>query len=71
MVLLAPVPAMAPGLITQLPAGNPFNMTLPVEEVQVGCVIIPTVGADGVAGCVLITILAVASEVHTREFVTV
>lgn len=50
IVVLAPVPAMAPGLITQLPAGKPFNTTLPVDNAQVGCVIVPTIGADGVIG---------------------
>jgi len=49
-VLLAPVPAMAPGLITQFPAGNPLNTTLPVETAQVGWVIVPTIGVAGVIG---------------------
>lgn len=48
MVLLVPVPAMAPGLIIQFPNGKSDNITLPVATEQVGCVIIPTVGADGV-----------------------
>ena len=50
MVLLVPVPAIAPGLIVQLPAGNPFKITLPVATEQVGWVIAPTTGDDGVAG---------------------
>lgn len=50
MVLLIPVPEIAPGFIVQFPVGNPFNTTLPVDSEQVGCVIVPTVGADGVAG---------------------
>jgi hypothetical protein len=34
----------------QLPlAGKPLNSILPVEVVQVGCVIVPTEGADGSA----------------------
>ena len=47
MVLLAPVPAIAPGLIVQFPAGKPLSTTLPVATAQVGCVIVPTVGAVG------------------------
>ena len=27
--------------------GKPFNMTLPVATAQVGCVMVPIVGADG------------------------
>ena len=62
---------MFPGLIVQVPAGNPFITTLPVAIEQVGCVIAPTVGAEGVAGCALITISADAIEVHPSELVTV
>ena len=50
MVVLTPVPAIAPGLIVQFPAGRPLNITLPVATAQVGWVMVPTVGADGVAG---------------------
>ena len=50
IILLVPVPATAPGLIVQFPAGKSFKVTLPVETVQVGWIIVPTVGADGVAG---------------------
>jgi len=71
MVLLAPVPAIAPGFIVQLPEGKPFKTTFPVATVQVGCVIVPTVGAVGVTGCVLITTFAETEEVHPEEFVTV
>ncbi len=54
----------------QLPDGNPLSVTEPVVTVQVGCVIVPTVGADiAVAG--LITTLLVAIEVHPAEFFTV
>jgi len=69
--VLVPVPAMAPGLSIQLPVGKPFNSTLPVETEQVGCVIVPTIGADGVDGCMLITTLADTGEVHPAELVTV
>ena len=43
-----------PGLAVtvQLPdAGKPLNATAPVAVAQVGCVIAPTIGAEGVAGC--------------------
>jgi hypothetical protein len=63
-VVLAPVPEMFPGLIVQVPVGNPFNTTLPVATEQVGCVIVPTMGAEGVTGCALITILAEGAEAH-------
>ena len=35
------------------PAGNPLRITLPVDKVQVGWVIIPTVGAVGVQGTIV------------------
>ena len=69
MVLL-PVPAILPGLIVQLPEGSPVNTTLP-SAVQVGCVIVPTVGAEGVTGWALITTLADAAEVQPTSLVTV
>jgi hypothetical protein len=71
MVVLAVFPDSVPGLIVQLPAGNPLNTTLPVAIKQVGWVIIPAIGADGVAGCGLITTLPDAGEVHPAELVTV
>ena len=63
IVVLLPLPVIAPGLIVQLPAGKPFNTTLPVATAQLGCVIVPTAGADGVAGCGLIT-TGVAADVQ-------
>jgi len=35
--------------------GNPLNSTEPIETVQVGCVIVPIIGAVGVLGCSNIT----------------
>jgi hypothetical protein len=52
-------------------AGNPFNTTLPVETVHVGCVIVPTAGAEGVAGWAFITIFADGGEMHPAALVTV
>ena len=62
---------MAPGFMVQVPAGNPLKTTLPVATLHIGCVIAPTVGAVGVAGCALIIILADADEEHPTEFVMV
>jgi hypothetical protein len=70
-VVVTPVPAMAPGLIVQFPSGNPLKATLPVATAQVGWVIVPTTGADGVKGCVFITILADNTDVHPAALVTV
>ena len=69
--MLAPLPAMDPGLIVQFPAGNPFNTALPVDTEQVGCVIAPAVGAVGVTGCAFITTFVEKAEVHPTELVTV
>lgn len=44
------MPVIAPGLIVQLPVGKPLKSTLPVAVKQVGCVIVPVAGADGVEG---------------------
>jgi hypothetical protein len=70
-VLLMPVPAIAPGFKVQFPAGKLFKTTLPVAVVQVGCVIVPTVGASGVKGCAFIIVLADGIETHPAAFVTV
>ena len=70
-VVLAPDPVTAPGLMVHIPAGNPLNNTLPVAMAQVGCVVVPTIGTVGVAGCSLMTTLAKAGEVHPDELVTV
>ena len=57
--------------MVQLPAGSPLRTTLPVATVQVGWVIVPTTGAEGVAGCAVMTTLAEADEVHPAALVTV
>ena len=66
MVVLVPVPVIAPGLIVHVPvAGRPFNTTLPVvAEHEEGCVIVPTTGAVGAAGAALITTSADACDIH-------
>jgi hypothetical protein len=72
IVVVVPLPVMPPGLMVQLPvAGRPFNTTDPVATLQVGWVMVPTVGAVGVAGWVLITMLADAGEIQPAALVTV
>ena len=71
IVELVVFPAIDPGLMVQFPAGKPVNNTLAVATTQVGCVIAPTVGAAGVAGCALIITLAEAGEVQPAALVTV
>ena len=75
-VAVVPVPVCVapPGdaVIVQAPDdGKPLNATLPVAIVQEGCVIFPTIGAVGVAGCVLIAALPDAGDVHPAALVTV
>ena len=57
-------PLIFPGLIVQLPDGNPLNTTLPVGVVHVGCVIVPTTGVTGAVGIALITTFEVAVEIQ-------
>ena len=75
-VPVVPVPVMVepPGVAVtvQVPdAGSPLRATLPVAVVQVGWMIAPTTGADGVAGCALMVALSDAKEVHPSELITV
>ena len=51
--------------------GKPFKVTLPVDTLQVGCVVVPTEGAVGALGAVLMTILPDAAEVQLAALVTV
>lgn len=69
--MLAPDPAMAPGLIIQFPPGKPLITALPVDTEHVGCVMVPAVGALGVTGCAFIITFAERAEVHPAELVTV
>lgn len=76
IVVLVPVPVFVvpPGVLVTVQepvAGSPFKTALPVARVQVGSVIVPTVGAVGVDGCELMTILADATEIHPEALVTV
>jgi hypothetical protein len=65
IVVLVVEPAIAPGLIVQFPSGKPVNTTLPVGTAQVGCVIVPTVGADtGGLSTILAALLKVLVELQ-------
>jgi hypothetical protein len=75
-VVLVPLPVVVapPGfwVMVQVPVeGNPSNIALPVDTAQVGWVIVPTDGAEGVTGCVFITILSDAGDMQPTELVTV
>jgi hypothetical protein len=71
MVVLVPVPAIDPGLITQVPAaGRPLNITLPIVDIHdEGCVTVPTIGAVGAAGAIFITTLADSTDMHPASLV--
>ena len=66
MVVLVPVPVIAPGLMVHVPvAGKPLSTTLPVvAEHEVGWVMVPTNGAVGAVGAGLITTSADAFDIH-------
>jgi len=74
VVVPVPVEVIPPGFLVRVHvpvAGNPFNTTLPVGTVQVGCVTVPGEGAEGVAGCEFITASPEAPEIQPDSFVTV
>ena len=67
VVVPVPTEVMVPGyrVSVHVPlAGNPFISTLPVEEKQVGGVIAPTIGADGISACAVIMMLPDEGEIH-------
>ena len=76
IVVLVPVPVVviAPGkrVRVQVPVdGRPLSITLPVDTVHVGAVIVPTVGGEGITGCAGITTLVDDVDVQPSELVTV
>jgi len=66
IVVLTPVPVIAPGLIVHVPVdGRPFKTTLPVvAEHEEGCVIVPITGAVGATGAELIIISDDGCDIH-------
>ena len=74
VVVPDPVTVAPPGVAVtvQLPeAGSPLRATVPVATAQVGWVMVPTTGAEGVAGWAFTTALPEATEVHPAALVTV
>ncbi len=76
MLLLVPVPVVVipPGVLVNVHvpvAGKSFKTTPPVAVEHVGCVIVPTVGADGADGAASITTLTDDAEIHPASLVTV
>ena len=71
-VVVAPVPAIEPGLIVHVPvAGRPFNTILPVGTAhEEGCVTAPIIGAEGATGAALIITIEDASDIHPASLVT-
>jgi hypothetical protein len=71
-VVVAPVPAIAPGLMVHTPvAGRPLNTTVPVGTAhEAGWVIVPITGAAGATGAALIVTVADASDIHPASLVT-
>ena len=71
-VVVAPDPAIDPGLIVHIPvAGRPFNTTLPVVAThEEGWVIAPIIGAVGATGAGLMTTLADSTDIHPGSLVT-
>ena len=55
--------------MVHVPDGNPDKITLPVETVHVGWVMVPTLGAAGVTAVMVMGV--VAPEVHPSALVTV
>ena len=69
-----PVVVTPPGVLVNvqmLDGGRPFSTTLPAATLHVGWVIVPAVGAVGVAGWALITTLPDDDETHPDVLITV
>ena len=66
IVLLDPIPVIAPGFMVQAPdAGSPFKTTLPTSKAHVGWVTEVT-GIAGVYSCALITALSMLVMISKR-----
>ena len=75
-MVLVPVPVVVvpPGVRVNVHVpleGKPLSTTLPVARAQVGWVMVPATGADGVTGCVLITTFDDEVDIQPSAFVTV
>jgi hypothetical protein len=72
IVVVAPVPDIAPGLIVHVPvAGSPLSTTVPVGTAhEAGWVTVPITGAVGATGAALITTVADANDIHPASEVT-
>ena len=75
-MVLVPVPVVVvpPGVLVNVHVpleGKPLSTTLPVVTVHVGWVIVPTIGAEGDTGCVLMVTLPDDAEIQSDAFVTV
>ena len=75
IVAVVPVPVVVilPGLRVNVHVpldGKPFTVTLPVETLQVGCIVVLTEGAVGALGAALIMTLSEAEEVHPAALIT-
>ena len=69
-----PVVETGPGYLIRVHVpveGKPLKTTLPVGNVHVGGVMVPTTGGEGMAGCAGIITLADEGEVHPSATVTV
>jgi hypothetical protein len=74
MAVPEPEVVTAPGdiVIVQVPdEGRPLRGTLPVGMLQVGWIIVPTTGVEGVTGWELIVTLADGAEIHPAALATV
>ena len=60
MVAVTVEPVRFHGFMVHDPDGRPLSATLPVDRVQVGCVIVPTAGAEGIVLTVSVAALDVA-----------
>jgi len=76
IVVVVPVPVVSvpPGVRVkvQVPLeGRPLISTLAVATLQLGWVIVPAIGADGIAGCASMRISDEDTDVQPEALVTV
>jgi hypothetical protein len=71
IVVVVPVPAIEPGLITHVPvAGSPLKSTLPFGTAhEEGCVIVPAIGASGPPGASFMTTSVEGRDMHPASLV--